>query len=279
MKNTDKNNKDRGHRPFMWAVFMLFPLSIVAFTPNGKSIREVENAGQAARAGNYLMASRLYEQILQADSAFISSGKAGKEWATVEYNLGNCYYRLGEPVKALLHYERALLLDPSDSKTRENIHFVSTRDLQLEETQEASFFFIRWWKSLSQAFALQEWLLVCGVSFVLFLIGLLFYFFAPRIALRKMGFSCALLMLLIGICTSQFARKQYNSIKTRNTVLVMKSEGIQMYVSPSNSSAPQGTLPLGKKMTIVDSTLKDWLQIESPDEGTVWIRKEDVAII
>lgn len=263
----------------MGMLLLLFPYSLAVSAAPMETGKVAETAEQAARAGDYLTASRLYEQVLRTDSEFVASGKAGKEWAAIEYNLGNCYYRLGEPAKALLHYERALLLDPSDSKTKDNIRFVSTHGLKLEETQGASFFFIRWWKSLSQAFALQEWLLVCGISFVLLLIGLLLYFFAPVLTLRKIGFSCALLMLLVGICTGQFASSQYNSIRKRGTALVMKSEGVQMYASPSNTVAPLGTLPLGQKVVILDSGLKGWLQIESPDEGTAWIQSTDAEII
>lgn len=47
--------------------------------------------------------------------------------AKLYYNLGNSYYRLGEMGNAILAYERALRLDPSDDDVRNNLAFVNAR--------------------------------------------------------------------------------------------------------------------------------------------------------
>lgn len=263
-----------------WWIMFLMLVPALAATPQTQEHKGAAGmAEQALQRGDYQAASRQYEQLLEANSALLSSGKAGSGWASVEYNLGNCYYRLGEPLKALLHYERALLLSPSDGHIRENITFVSAQSLQLDETQAASFFFVRWWKSLSQAFDLPQWLAACGVSFVLLLICLLFYFFAPRLGWRKSGFFLALPMLAVCLCSGYFANAQYRSLTVRDTALVMQAEGIPTFSAPSASSATTGNLQAGRKVTILDNGLKDWLQVESAGGNVSWIRREDVEII
>lgn len=44
------------------------------------------------------------------------------------YNLGNCYYRLGQPGRAALEYARALQLDPSIKEARANLAFVQRKE-------------------------------------------------------------------------------------------------------------------------------------------------------
>lgn len=48
------------------------------------------------REGKYREAADAYNKILSN----------GKESAKLYYNLGNCYYKLGENTKAILNYER-----------------------------------------------------------------------------------------------------------------------------------------------------------------------------
>ena len=62
-----------------------------------------EQAETFYREGKYQEAAAVYKNILAG----------GRESAGLYYNLGNCYYKLGENTQAILNYERALLLDPS----------------------------------------------------------------------------------------------------------------------------------------------------------------------
>jgi hypothetical protein len=44
--------------------------------------------------------------------------------ADLEYNIGNCYYRLNQPGLAALHFERALAIEPTHTEALKNIRFV-----------------------------------------------------------------------------------------------------------------------------------------------------------
>lgn len=47
---------------------------------------------------------------------------------TYYYNLGNCYYRLGQPGQAALHYARALQGDPSFAEAAANLAFIQRKE-------------------------------------------------------------------------------------------------------------------------------------------------------
>ncbi|MFQ5718091.1 MAG: tetratricopeptide repeat protein [Acidobacteriota bacterium] len=72
-------------------------------------------------------ANRAYEQEDYEDAAigYQRLIDAGVEDARVEYNLGNALYRLGKIGPAILAYERALKLSPSDRRIRDNLEQVS----------------------------------------------------------------------------------------------------------------------------------------------------------
>ncbi len=62
-------------------------------------------AAQAAAGGDYRAAVRNYEQILDREGFS----------APLLFNLGNAWLRLGNPARAILNYERALVLSPHNA--------------------------------------------------------------------------------------------------------------------------------------------------------------------
>ena len=74
-------------------------------------------ADSAYAADNFAEAAELYRQIISTEGTS----------PELLYNLGNCYYRLGQPGKAIVSYERALRIDPTFADARTNLAFVNSR--------------------------------------------------------------------------------------------------------------------------------------------------------
>lgn len=86
-------------------------------------------APPAARAGfeaDFAAANALYEEgrFQEAAAAYEKILQTAGHSSAVHYNLANTLHRLGEPGRAVLHYERALLLNPSHPEARANLEFV-----------------------------------------------------------------------------------------------------------------------------------------------------------
>ena len=124
-------------------------------------------AGDSAYMRNdYASAIQLYETLLKDGEA-----------AEVYYNLGNSYYKSENIARAILNYERALLLQPSNADIRANLEIARAKTID-KVIPVAEIFFISWTKSLINCLNVDAWGYVGIVCFFLLLISLYFFFFS-----------------------------------------------------------------------------------------------------
>lgn len=93
---------------------LFFPISVFAQSSADSIPQMFKQANSLYQNGKYAKAAAAYEQIL----------KRGKQSAGIYYNLGNAYKKQKELGRAILNYERALLLDPRDADINANRRFV-----------------------------------------------------------------------------------------------------------------------------------------------------------
>ena len=127
--------------------------------------------GNAAyNEGNFEQALEMYDNILAS----------GVESATLYYNLGNTYYKTKEYAKAILYYEKALKLDPSNEDIKTNLEIANLAVVDKINPIPQSFI-AKWWNSLKSLFSADGWawlsvaafalLLLCLFAFLIFLTG------------------------------------------------------------------------------------------------------------
>ena len=131
-------------------------------------------AGDSAYMRNdYASAIQLYETLLKDGEA-----------AEVYYNLGNSYYKSENIARAILNYERALLLQPSNADIRANLEIARAKTID-KVIPVAEIFFISWTKSLINCLNVDAWGYVGIVCFFLLSYFSLFFFFLSRLCGRK----------------------------------------------------------------------------------------------
>ena len=87
---------------------------------------------------DFAKAAELYESILNNEG----------ESADIYYNLGNSYYKMDNIAKAILNYERALLLNPADNDIQFNLELAQSKTID-KVVPMSEFFFVTWTKSLT----------------------------------------------------------------------------------------------------------------------------------
>ena len=223
-------------------------------------------ADSAYLQGNYQKAIADYEALLK---------KGVSE--DIYYNLGNAYYRMDEMPRAVLNYERALLLSPGDADIRFNLQMARSKTID-KITPESEMFFVTWYHALVNLTSVDGWafmaLLALGLAVVLALV----YLFTSPIWLRKLGFFGAFGLLLVFIVANVFAYAQKQSFISRSGAIIMAPAA-----TVKSTPAKQGTdlfiLHEGTKVEITDGAMKQWKRIRVSDGKEGWIETSQIEII
>ncbi|WP_336616508.1 tetratricopeptide repeat protein [Bacteroides acidifaciens] len=214
-----------------------------------------------------------YAAAIQVYEALLKNGEA----ADVYYNLGNSYYKIGEIAKAVLNYERALLLQPGNNDIRANLEVARTKTIdKVEPIPEI--FFVSWTKSLINSMSVDAWATWGIISFILLIVALYFFIFSKRITWKKAGFISGIIFLIITICANLFASEQKEHLINRNEAIIM-NPSITVRSTPSENGTSLFILHEGRKVSIKDNSMKEWKEIRLEDGKVGWIPASAIEVI
>ena len=225
----------------------------------------------------------------QADSAYINNDFASAvylyeniltnqgESADVYYNLGNSYYKMDNIAKAILNYEKALLLNPGNGDIRFNLELAQSKTVD-KVTPMSEMFFITWTKSLINTMNEKGWARMGITTFIIMLAALALYFFSKKIALKKTGFIVAVSMLLVCIVSNIFASSQKTDAQNHDTAIIM-APSVTVKSTPNEGGTELFILHEGRKVNIKDNTMREWKEIQLEDGNAGWVPASVIEII
>ena len=244
-------------------------VSIANITEN--SIATTENEAQAAYINkNFSESIKLYEAQVAENK------QINQESAELYYNLGNAYFRDNQVAKAIVNYERALLLKPGDSDIRHNLRFAKTR-IEDKIDSADNFFVNKWIRSIQNIYSANTWAIIGIVFFVLFIVAVGLYMISSRMLLRKVSFYVGIVLFFMVLITNTFAFKQKQKIVNRSTAIVM-SASVSIYTSPDAHSQELFRLHQGAKVRIKREEGR-WVEIVIANGSVGWLQKTNVEVI
>jgi tetratricopeptide (TPR) repeat protein len=249
-------------RPSAKTTVLLLMLLIPAA---GQAVTKAE-ADSAYIRGEYQQAIKDYEALL-------------KQGASVDlyYNLGNAYYRTENITRAVLNYERALLLSPGDRDIRFNLQIAQAKTID-KIVPESEMFFFTWYRSLVNLMSVDGWARTAIVSLTLVIILLLVYLFSGQIWLRKIGFFGGIVLLVLFILSNIFAWQQKKNLLFRKGAVVI-APSVTVKSTPASNGTDLFILHEGTKVTITDGSMKDWKEIRIADGKEGWIEGKQLEEI
>ena len=131
-------------------------------------------------------------------------------------------YRTDNITRAVINYERALLLSPGDKDIRFNLQMARSKTID-KITPESQMFFVTWYRSLVNLMSVDAWARLALVALTLALVLLLVYLFAERIWLRKVGFFGSIVLLVLFLASNLFAWQQKQELTFRHGAVVTLS--------------------------------------------------------
>ena len=231
-------------------------------------------AEKAYSADKYSEALALYEQ------AATNEGTS----SALMYNIGNCHYRLGHPGKAILYYERALNIDPTNADARSNMEFVKSKITDNTDVDESNII-VELFRKIRDCSSSNGWATIAIVTFLLFLGAIALYVFGSSVLQKKIGFFGAIVLLIIVIFANGFAYNIRNRIEQKRYAIIT----VPTVVLSTSPRQPKGKteeafiLNEGTKIYILDSVAnKDegiWYDIKADDSHRAWINGVNIEKI
>ena len=97
---------------------LIFLISFVTvYAQNESDSAQVTAQTEMPQSNDFAASVEMYENILKNEG----------ESSDIYYNLGNSYYKMNNIAKAVLNYERALLLNPGNSDIRFNLELARSK--------------------------------------------------------------------------------------------------------------------------------------------------------
>jgi tetratricopeptide (TPR) repeat protein len=242
-------------------------LVLSSFTMFSQSIEEsMQKAGDNYRNGQFDQAIEIYVRLLNE----------GYEGTTLYFNLANSYYRIGQLGQAILNYERALRLSPSDEDVKHNLAFANLSTVDRIQPLP-TFFLFEWWESILASLTVNGWTYLAYISFILLVILIVIYFFAKTIFQQKLILFSGLGMLAIFLMLISLLIVKINREENVIEGIVIE-QSITVKTSPDLKSTDAFVIHEGLKVNLEDK-LDNWVKIKLADGKVGWIENNAVEKI
>ena len=241
--------------------------SLVTDSTKVDAIPTLADADSAYIQGDYITAIGIYESIIENQGVN----------ATLYMNLGNCWLKRDEVAKAILNYERAYLIDPSDPDIRFNLELARTKTVD-KVNPVNQLFIVVWFKKLLSLLDVNGWAVLTVILFALAIILTGLFLLSRKTGVRKISFSFSAFFLLLSILSFIFATTQMGNIRNRDTAIIM-SPSVTVKSTPSSGGTDLFIIHEGRKVKILDSSMKEWVEIRLEDGNTGWVPVNVMEII
>ncbi len=247
------------------------------FTAGAQELTAAD-ADSAYNAGEFARAIDSYNYVI---------GHSGSS-PEILFNLGNAYTKGGDYGRAMLSYQRALRLNPSDKKLKDNISYIRYKVTEANKSElrgkkfslepESRSFFgnIRYF--IERRVSSDAWAGIAAGAFILFIGAVALYIFVENVLLRKIGFFggfCALGICLVMLIFA-FMGSGYKSSEG-----VITAAKVKLHTEASDESKEgQINLTKGTVMTVLDIFPEgvdnpQWYKVRLNSDFIGWIKAED----
>jgi len=246
------------------AIIAIFSLAFSAFASVDDPLMQQGNT--AYQNGDYEQAIDCYQEIISH----------GNEGAILYYNLGNAYFKAKQTPEALLWYERALRLDPSNEDIKHNIAYAN---MQITDKIEVlpELFIVRWWNGLSQSTTATSWAVMAVVFGAVFALSIALMLVSRRRWLSVTAVILAIVSLIIAVFSLIFASKESKRYIQQPEAIVMQSV-VNAKGTPDESGTSLFVIHEGLKVAVTDR-VGSWVEIKLPNGEKGWVEASSIEVI
>jgi hypothetical protein len=242
-------------------IFILLLISVPVFAANNDAALW-NNANQFYAQKSYDSAARIYETLL----------KTNEGNAQLHYNTGNAYYRLNKIGLAVLNYEKAAHLEPSNKEISDNLLLAKSK-VQGNMQETNPIFFVAWWNALNHAIDVDMWAIL---TLIVFLVVLSLLYFSR---MKKGNFSYAgrwiSLSIVIWLLCGTMTWISYNEFAHPGKAVVISTNAVFLQ-TPQSSGKIIGSLPEGLVIEVLKKQ-DGFYNIELQNGKSGWIAATEIG--
>jgi hypothetical protein len=228
---------------------------------------QFDQANQAYRTGNYQKCIQIYQSILSQ----------GYESAELYYNLGNAYYKINNIPAAILQYERAGRLAPSDPDIEHNL---ALANLRITDKIDAipDLFFISWWRDFIDLRNADQWawIAVASLWVTVLVMALLLTSLLP-VRVRTTFSALVLAGILFSVVSFTGMVSRSRAEKNHHYAIIF-SPTVTVKSAPDEDSTNLFVLHEGIKLEVLDR-VSQWSKIKLADGKIGWIPSTNFVVI
>ena len=212
----------------------------------------------------YDSAITLYESILTEDLYSFE----------VYYNLGNAYFKKNQLGLAILNWEKARKISPTNAMVIENLNhaYSLTRDKFDVEIKSEGFI-----KSIIYEKSPNFWSVLAIITSFLLALTLILFFTSRHDHIHQISFYFSIIAFVALIAFTVSASTQKSYYQENNTAIILTPR-IQVLVAPSENAEESFPLHEGTKVELIGHD-GDWVEIVVNKDNRGWIKKDDIEII
>ena len=232
-----------------------------------------QTSAERWEVGNKAYIEGNYDKAIEEYTAILDGGEYSMK---LYYNLANAYFKTGAMGKAILYYNKALRIAPSQEDIRHNLALAEaqTKD-RIAVIPE--FFLNRWLRTMRNSMSCTAWSVLSLVWLgVMLAFGLLFLL-ASRIRWRKVGFYGALCAFVLFVATTSFAVSSRNDMLSHSEAIVMGT-AISVKSSPDRSATDLFVLHEGTKVKVL-TEVDEWVEVVIADGKKGWTLRSNIETI
>ena len=227
-------------------------------------------AQSAFQKGNELYKKEQFEAAAVVYEGIL---KSGQQSAELYFNLGNAYYKLHKVAPAIYNYEKALLLNPTDSEIQTNLKFA--QKMAIDEIKVVpKVGFSQMLNEALDVFHYDTWAGIATAFSAVFLLFFMGYYFGSTSLMKRLFFTgmlLALLVITVSVAAAFTERNHYNQERPA----IVFAEVTSVKNEPKTTAPEAFALHEGTKVYVLE-TRDNWCKIELTDQTQGWIEKDAI---
>jgi tetratricopeptide (TPR) repeat protein len=227
-----------------FAILLLMACALFAAEPSGQFAK----ANQEYGSGDFQGAINDYEELV----------RAGQDAPNLFYNLGNAYFRKKDFGRAILNYERALVLNRHFAEAQANLRIAQdeARALELLPSRSERLFAFANENQLAMAAAIAFWIGIFAIAIFVFN--------------RRRSFAALSIISLSIFAIAAIGVHQLRHGKNGNGLAIVTGESVEARIATADNANRVLTLPAGSEIKIV-SQRGDWIYAALPNNLQGWM--------